>query len=145
MISAIYLNQALIIDFDKQQISAWNCDIFYFRLSCQCKYCDRRNIQCKWVGTLCFNWIELTCRPLTELTHWALWIKRPYLICVREVLASNLGWDNNIAAWNSLWLSSVPSGICWDSALELGHNRLSVQTFQFLIHYYPTTCYWQRP
>jgi hypothetical protein len=60
-----------------------------------------------------------------------------HLLRIREVQLSNLVPETGYPDLGFSWFSSVPPGKCWDSSLKLGHGRLVLNLFQFIIHLSP--------
>jgi hypothetical protein len=63
------------------------------------------------------------------------------LLCIRDVLGSNLDPETGYHDWGISCFSSVSPGKCRDSTLKLGCNRFLPHSFQFTIHlppYYST-------
>jgi hypothetical protein len=59
------------------------------------------------------------------------------LLCIQEVLGSNLGPETGYPDCGFSWFSSVLTGKLWDSTLKLGHDPFLPHPFQFIIHLSP--------
>jgi hypothetical protein len=67
------------------------------------------------------------------------------LACILEVGSSNLGGDADYPGSISSWIPSVPAGTCRNEYLELGHNNILLDPFQFTSHYHADSWYNRSP
>jgi hypothetical protein len=64
------------------------------------------------------------------------------LLRIREVPGLNLGQESGYPDWGFWWFSSVPTGQCRDSTLNLGHRFLpNPFQFMFLASIFHSTLY----